>query len=913
VTLITVTMTLLSTSLCMAQGQADTIDYIAKLNKIGIAGRPESDNAAPFYEKAIELYVEKPKDLKVSGIILPKELPAQEQAVLRKWVQDNSAALEQLQLGGQKSYCWFTQTGQIPPTESSRSMTIRDLARALSFRAMLQAEEGGVSDAVNDIETLYRLGAHSEVGPRLLVEKLIGIAIKSMAIKVAFNILSETTVNIDLMKGLQEQLEQLCPKQNEPFDFRGEKIYLQEQIETDPKYLPYKPYLKSTLEYYDTMAAKTPWRLHNEKEGITADENPLIKTAAIPRVIETEHRSRTDTQALITTLAVLRYKSDKGGYPAAVPELVSAGYIKELPIDPFSNNPLVYKQAQENFTLYSFGADFDDDGGQPSKWGAGEEGGDQVFWPIKPAASTQKQVAERKLPPGPEQKKLTASLHRAVIAGDANNVQSLISEGADIDGKGRQGWTSLHTAIWYGKNEAVELLISKGADINAKDDRGNSPLHFAAIKGNRDAASLLIAKGADINAKTSAQQTPLLFAVEYSRKDIVELLIAKGADVNAQSGNDNALSLAKRKNNNEIEDLLLKHGAEEPTPVLMDEGLYGRGNLTEEPVPIQPSGLEPYMDFEEQTQRRSIRAIRSGGRLDILADPNEIKARIKTFEGLEKAIEEIDGKSRSEKSAWLQSRIDNRTSLFRIVERQVEQELTFVRNIAVEEKAEKTTKIIDDVLSSRDDVSGKVRKELLVQRREARQNQTGSNAGAGPRGRGRDRASRGRNSRGARGRNPQEGYTPGQFPEQAMAGPYAQRENTMYGTYRTNGKSDEGQELDPETENKIRQWLQTTIDNKNNLLQYVHTDIQTQYASIRAVAVEEEAKKTTAAFDGILLRREERFEDIVQKMEEQAQREAQQEQEGRGRNIRTTRGRAGQDGSQQGQGDESEPRTRRRR
>jgi hypothetical protein len=905
VSLIAVTMILLSTGLCMAQGQADTTDYVVKLNELGIAGRAESDNAATYYQKAIELFVTDSSDLTKTKFSWPKELPAQEQAVLRKWVQDNSAALEQLRLGSQKPYCWFTHTGQISPAESNRSMIIRDLARALSFRAMLQAEDGGVSGAVNDIETLYRFGAHSEAGPRLLVEKLMGIAIKSMAVTNAFKILNETLVNADLMKGLQEQLEQLCPKQNESFDIRGEKIHMQGQIETDPKAAPLKPYLQNVFEYYDTIATKTPWQLHTQRVPAIPNVDSLITD--MTKIIEIEYRSRADTQALITTLALMRYKSDKGGYPAALPELVSAGYIKEQPIDPFSNNPLVYKQAQDNFTLYSFGVDFDDDGGQPSKWGSGEEGGDQVFWPLKTSTSEEKQVAERKLPTGPEQEKLTASLNRAVIAGDTSKVQSLISVGADINGKGRQGWTPLHTAIWYGKNEVVEPLISKGADINAKDDRGNSLLHFAAIKGNSDAASLLIAKGADIDAKTSAQQTPLLFAVEYSRKDIVEMLIAKGANVNAQAGNDNALSLAKRKNNNEIEDLLLKHGAEEPTSVLMDEGLYGRENLTEQPAQIQSSGLESYMDFEGQTQRRSTRSVRSVDRLDILADPNEIKARIKTFEGLEKAIEKIDSKSRSEKSAWLQSRIDNRTSLLRILERQVEQELTFVRNIAVEEKAEKTTKIIDYVLSSRDDVSGKVRKELLVQRREARQSQTGSNAGAGPRGRGRDRdrTSRGKTGRGARGRNPQEGYPPGQFPEQTMAGPYGLR-----------SESNEGQDLAPETENKIRQWLQTTIDNKNNLLQFVHTDIQTQYASIRTVAVEEEAKKTIAAFDGILLRREERFENIVQKMEEQAQRESQQMQDPRDRNLRTTRGRYEQDARMRGQeqfGDESASRTRRRR
>ncbi len=33
--------------------------------------------------------------------------------------------------------------------------------------------------------------------------------------------------------------------------------------------------------------------------------------------------------------------------------------------------------------LYSFGGDLDDDGGQQSKWGLGEENGDQVFWPVQ--------------------------------------------------------------------------------------------------------------------------------------------------------------------------------------------------------------------------------------------------------------------------------------------------------------------------------------------------------------------------------------------------------------------------------------------------------------------------------------------------------------------------------------------------
>jgi len=712
VSLITVTMTLLSTGLCLAQGQADPTDYIAELNKLGIAGRPESDNAAPYYQKAIELYVKKPTDLTISTRSWPKEQPAQEQAVLRKWVQDNNAALEQIQLGSQKSYCWFTQTDQ--KLQANPSLTkIRDLAMALQARAMLQAEDGGVSGAVNDIVTLYRFGAHIAEGPKLIIEKLVGIGVRSFAIRAAFNILSEKMVNADLMKNLQNQLGQLLTKQNEPFDFSGEKLYMQGQIETDPNSLPLKPYLKSTFEYYDTMAAKTPWQLHNEQTPSTTMRNPLIETtgAGIVRVVEIEYRSRTDTQALITTLAILRYKSDKGIYPASLPELVPAGYIKELPTDPFSNNPLVYKQTRESFTLYSFGVDYDDDGGQPSKWGSGDEGGDQVFWPL------------------------------------------------------------------------------------------------------------------------------------------------------------------------------------EPTPILADEGLYGRRGQTEGPARQPPA----YQGFEGQAQPGSSLAVIPRTSEEILADANEIKARVKTYEGLAESLEEVESKSRLEKSAWAQRRIDNRTSLIRVVEEQVKLEMTFVRKIAAEEKAEKTIKTIDDVLSSRDDISGKVRKELLAQRREARQSQQQEvSRGRGMRG-----------SRGTRGRNLQEGYQQG-YGGTAGPGQEIRRE----GGYGRRGEPDEGEQLDSETQNKISQWLQTTLDNKETLMQFVYTDVRAQYALIQAVAAEEEAKKTTAAIDGILLSREERFEDIVLRMEELAERE-QQMQDGRGRNLRT-RGRAGQDWSQPGQGGESVPRSRRR-
>ena len=69
------------------------------------------------------------------------------------------------------------------------------------------------------------------------------------------------------------------------------------------------------------------------------------------------------TQALLTVLAILRFKNDSFRLPASLDELVSARYLQSVPMDPYNNGPLVYKPDGDNFKLYSVGENFSDDGG----------------------------------------------------------------------------------------------------------------------------------------------------------------------------------------------------------------------------------------------------------------------------------------------------------------------------------------------------------------------------------------------------------------------------------------------------------------------------------------------------------------------------------------------------------------------
>jgi len=68
-------------------------------------------------------------------------------------------------------------------------------------------------------------------------------------------------------------------------------------------------------------------------------------------------------------------------------ELVKRGYLTELPMDPYSDKPLVYKKTDDGFLLYSVGVNFKDDSGQIARDDEGKireyaDEGDWVFWPV---------------------------------------------------------------------------------------------------------------------------------------------------------------------------------------------------------------------------------------------------------------------------------------------------------------------------------------------------------------------------------------------------------------------------------------------------------------------------------------------------------------------------------------------------
>ena len=123
-----------------------------------------------------------------------------------------------------------------------------------------------------------------------------------------------------------------------------------------------------------------------------------------------------------------------------------------------------------------------------------------------------------------------SSLHELVAKGDFAGARKAIDQGADLEAKDPgTGASVLHYAVMRGNPEILQLLLSKGVDVNSRTKNGTTPLHTAVLYNRYEVAETLLNKGAEVDAKSSSGATPLAIATTARNRDIAELLRARGA------------------------------------------------------------------------------------------------------------------------------------------------------------------------------------------------------------------------------------------------------------------------------------------------------------------------------------------------------------------------------------------------
>ena len=419
-------------------------DYVSLYNK---ESKPENyhpeHNAAEHYQKAMSLFIEAPEEIRNNDIkSWPIDLSDEKVQILKQWVKQNEPALAHLRAGAEKPYLWIERTsnGSILGIKMPELAQMRNLMYLLCYKAKLAAIEGKFNEAAEDIATVYQIGNHY-TGPLTMVEQAVGTGFKSYAIETALSIIREvkpSKKDRELLFGfLQKHIEKEnfqpnitvlrlialdCLQRMYVANEEGRRVlnetearrqlamlnlhaqglvmlsgtFAGEHYKSDLAGINYQQaeeLLSSGLEDLKKVITLDAWQIN---EMINAKNSALqriqkshlvLNTLALTAVnmkIAAHGRLRAQTRGLNIIMAVLEFKENTGLLPANLSELQNAGLLQEMPVDPFSGKPIEYKRLESGFTIYSYGLDFDDDGGRSRAFGDfmfGGQDGDLVIWP----------------------------------------------------------------------------------------------------------------------------------------------------------------------------------------------------------------------------------------------------------------------------------------------------------------------------------------------------------------------------------------------------------------------------------------------------------------------------------------------------------------------------------------------------
>jgi hypothetical protein len=435
----------------MASGRpVMSVDYTRWMNEKVRADRDESLNAWHEYQKAIDsLSKELPSDVKkiYDYTRYQEKTPADWEAI-ESFLKTESKAIEMFRQGASKPYYWnkykspetnakFGEfaAGVVSELMPQLSGYKKIAQRMYELQIPLEIHQGNIKQAVNDSIALYRFGRHI-LSQGVAIEQLVGVALEAMALGTFEDLPGQTELSADDLLRLQQVVETDYDPTVAMMDWSMEKAFWYDQIQrsfTDDgkgsgRPMPmgtiltasdYKDFIKGFVagfpdrkevvsridnwfEEFEVYRARTPYAIHRSEKNKAQEKGLIgrtpIQTAvplmqqitapAVQRTIQVSWRDRVSQAEVITILSVLRFQKENGRLPESLEQLLRKGYLLKMPMDPYSDKPLVYRKTEDGFTLYSVGFNFTDDGGvrgkdnngKPTDWG---QDGDFVFWPAQ--------------------------------------------------------------------------------------------------------------------------------------------------------------------------------------------------------------------------------------------------------------------------------------------------------------------------------------------------------------------------------------------------------------------------------------------------------------------------------------------------------------------------------------------------
>jgi len=122
----------------------------------------------------------------------------------------------------------------------------------------------------------------------------------------------------------------------------------------------------------------------------------------------------------------------------------------------------------------------------------------------------------------------------AAAVGNVFKINAALKDGANIEAKNDDGYTSLMLSSWIGEIDAMKALLAANPkpNIEAKSSREEwTALTRAARAGDVEAVNMLLDEGAKINAVDVDRRTVLMSSAFMDQLDVVNVLLNRGAKI----------------------------------------------------------------------------------------------------------------------------------------------------------------------------------------------------------------------------------------------------------------------------------------------------------------------------------------------------------------------------------------------
>jgi hypothetical protein len=344
---------------------------------------------------------------------------------IARWIQVNQAALAKAAEASRRPHFFSPLVGDesdmliavlLPGAQGSRN-----IARALTARAMLRLQEGKYDEAWQDLIATERLGRLVGRGPTL-IESLVGIAVEGLAIGGIKQYLQHATLTAEQARAKQQELSQLplAATMADKLDIserymsldavshlaRGNKETLASILDKPLAFGPFQKAnwnvtLRRLNQQYDRYVKiiRNPDHAERQKKlrefdgelrDLGSDVGNLLKMLervgraenvpdtlgeifgerliamlfpAIDAAMSAETRAQQEMDQLLLAFRLAAYRADQGNYPNSLADLMAAD-SQAIPIDRFTGNDLTYRTANGGYLLYSFGPNGEDNGGR---------------------------------------------------------------------------------------------------------------------------------------------------------------------------------------------------------------------------------------------------------------------------------------------------------------------------------------------------------------------------------------------------------------------------------------------------------------------------------------------------------------------------------------------------------------------